>query len=184
MILMDQSKTSQPNKNIALIGIIFFVFAISLVMGLLFAQKGGSALKNTEKDALQGTTQLIIKPQVTSLKIGESTQISVELSGSPSQAADIVITFDPKLVKASEIVNGTVFPDILRSEITDSQLVVSAAADPNNPTDLKAGTLFSFTLTAVGAGEASLAFNKDLTITAHSGSNTLGTAEPVSVQIK
>jgi hypothetical protein len=184
MILMDQSKTSQPNKNIALIGIVFFVFAVSLIMGLLFAQKGGSSIKKSDQESLKGSTQLMLKPQVASLNKGESTQVSVELAGSPSQAVDIVITFDPKLLKASDIVNGNVFPDLLRSEIKENQLIVSSAVDPNNPTSLKTGTVFSFTVTAMGSGTASLEFSKDLTITAHSGTNTLGGAEPVTISVR
>jgi hypothetical protein len=181
---MDQSKTLQPNKNIALIGIIFFVFAVSLIMGLLFAQKGKSGMTGSKTENQLGTTQLVLKPQVISLNKGESTQVAVELTGAPSQAADVVLTFDAKLLKASDIVNGTVFPDILRSEIKDNQLIVSSAVDPNNPTDLKAGTLFTFTVTAMDSGTATIDFNKDLTITAHTGTNTLGTAEPVTITVR
>ena len=184
MVLMDQSKTSQPNKNIALIGIVFFVFAVSLIMGLLFAQKSGSNLEKTTEEAQEGTTQLMIKPQVSTLKPGESTQVSVDLTGTPSQAIDVIITFDATLVKVSDIVNGTIFPDILRNEVKESELVVSAAVDPNNPSNLKAGTVFTFTVTALEAGSATLEFNKDITITANNGVNTLGSAEPVALTIR
>ncbi|KXK11201.1 MAG: hypothetical protein UZ22_OP11002000405 [Microgenomates bacterium OLB23] len=184
MVFMQQTTTPQPNKNIALIGIVFFIFAVSLIMGLLFAQKNGTSTKTAEKQSLEGTTKLSLKPQAMQLKKGESTQVTVELSGSPSQAADIVVTFNPKLVKVSEVANGTVFSDILRSEVQDNQIVVSSAVDPNNPTNLKEGVLFSFTVTALASGDATLDFNKDLTITAHSGTNTLGTAEPVTLSIK
>lgn len=181
---MDQSKTLQPNKNIALIGIVFFVFAVSLIMGLIFAQKKSSPANNNAEENQLGSTQLMLKPQVTSLQKGESTQVMVEIAGSPSQAADIVITFDPKLLRASDIVNGDVFPDLLRSEIKENQLIVSSAVDPNNPTNLKTGVIFSFTVTAMESGSAALEFNKDLTITAHSGTNTLGSAEPVTISVK
>lgn len=184
MILMDQSKSSQPNRNIALIGIVFFVFAVSLIMGLLIAQKDKSPKNNIAEENQLGSTQLMLKPQAVSLQKGESTQVMVEIAGSPSQAADVVITFDPKLLKASEIVNGNVFPDLLRSEIKENQLVVSSAVDPNNPTNLKTGTVFSFTITAMDSGTATLEFNKDLTITAHSGTNTLGTAESVTISVR
>jgi len=181
---MNQSHTPQPNKNIALIGIVFFVFAISLIVGLLYAKKNDTTKMKETTDQKQGTTQLMIKPQASTLKKGESTQVSVELAGSPSQAADIVITFDSKLLKVSEVTNGNVFPDILKSDIKDNQVTVSSAVDPNNPSNLKTGTIFTFTATALSAGSTSLEFNRNLTITAHTGVNTLGTAEAATILVQ
>ena len=182
---MDLNTTSQPNKNIAIIGIIFFVFAVSLVLGILSAQKNGKATdQNGNEASIQGTTQLSIEPQVSNLGKGEGTQVSVTLAGTPSQAADVVITFDPKLVKVSNIINGNVFPDILRSDIGEGTLTVSSAVDPNNPNNLKTGTLFSFTLQGVNAGAATLDFDKKMTITAKNGTNTLGTAESATVSVR
>src|SRR3989344_4405405 len=134
---MDLNTTSQPNKNIAIIGIIFFVFAVSLVLGILSAQKNGKATdQNGNEASIQGTTQLSIEPQVSNLGNGEGT------------------------------------------------LTVSSAVDPNNPNNLKTGTLFSFTLQGVNAGAATLDFDKKMTITAKNGTNTLGTAESATVSVR
>ncbi len=178
--------TLHPQKKLKVLGIIALIFAVSIGAGLYFAGKSGlsKAPKNDTVATAEGTSQLSIAPESLTVAKGATTKVNVKLDGTGSQATDIVITFDPKLVELSDVVNGDVFPDILRSEIGNGQVIVSAAVDPNTPTDVKTGTVFSFTLKGLTAGNAVLGFEKDLTITATNGVNTLGSAEPVTVTVE
>ncbi len=183
---IQEFHTLHPQKKLKILAIIAAIFAVSIGAGLYFAGKSGlsKAPKTETVVTEEGTSQLSIAPESLSVAAGATTKVNVKIGNTGSQATDIVITFDPKLVEMSEVVNGDVFPDILRSEIGDGQVIVSAAVDPNSPTDVKTGTVFSFTLKGLVAGSAVLGFEKDLTITATNGVNTLGSAEPVTVTVE
>lgn len=182
---IQEFHTLHPNKKIQILGIIAVIFVVSIGLGLYIAGRTPSNAPTPDNTTtVQGATRLSIVPESIILAKGSSTKVNVVVEGEGSQATDVVITFDPTAVKASDIVNGTVFPDILRSDIGEKQLVVSAAVDPNNPNDLKTGTLFSFTLEGIAAGTSTLAFDKNVTITATNGVNTLGTVEAVSIKIQ
>lgn len=183
---IQEFHTLHPQKKLKILSIIAVIFALSVGAGLYFAGKSGQqeAPSNTTVETAEGTSQLTIVPESQTLPVNGTMNVQVRVNGTGSQATDIVITYDPKLVAISDIVNGDVFPDILRSDITGNQVVVSAAVDPNNPSDVKTGTVFSFTLKGLSAGSAALSFDKDLTITATNGVNTLGSAETVTITVQ
>lgn len=183
---IQEFHTLHPQKKLKVLSIIAVIFALSVGLGIYFAGKSGlqKAPSDTTTKSTEGTSQLSIIPETQTLSKNASMKVQVRVEGTGSQATDVVITYDPKLVAISDVVNGDVFPDILRSEIGANQVVVSAAVDPNNPSDVKTGTLFTFMLKGVSAGSATLQFDKDLTITATNGVNTLGSANPVTITVK
>jgi hypothetical protein len=183
---IQEFHTLHPQKKLKALSIIAVIFALSIGAGLYFAGQSGlrKAPSDVTKDTNKGMSQLSIVPESPSIAKGGTTKVSVNMNDTGAQAVDVVITFDPKLVAISEITNGDVFPDILRSEVVNNQVIVSAAVDPNNPAEVKTGTLFSFTLKGVSVGSAALNFDKDLTITATNGVNTLGMTEPVTITVK
>lgn len=174
-----------PNRKLAVFGIILLVFIISILVGVYFSRgsfKFGSQ-QTTESTISnpEGTTNLTLVPSAESVAPGESITVSVMLDGDPVQAVDVAVNFDPALFAASDITNGDVYGDILRESVENGQVLVSAAVAPSNPDDLKTGELFSFTLEALDAGSTELSFDTDLTITAINGSNTLQSAQGVTI---
>ncbi len=184
---IQEFHTLHPQKKLKALSIIAVIFALSVGAGIYFAGKSGQQQAPTDTPVVEtkeGTSQLSIVPETQTVAVNGSTKVQVRVSGTGSQATDVVVTYDPKLVAISDIVNGDVFPDILRSDIADNKIVVSAAVDPNNPSDIKTGTVFSFTLKGIAAGSAMFSFDKDLTITATNGVNTLGSAESVTITVQ
>jgi len=175
-----------PHKKLKILGVIAVLFALSIGAGLYFAGKSSTskAPNPVMTDDKKGTSQMSIVAEAPTLAVGATTKVNVKIDGTGSQATDVVISYDPKLVAISDITNGDVFPDILRSEVAKNQVIVSAAVDPNAPSNVKTGTVFSFTLKSIASGQAVLDFDKNLTITATNGVNTLGSMTPVSISIK
>lgn len=180
----------QPDRKLAVIGIMIFVFVFAILVSIYVSKSGGltqltqrvtNPTSQTEQKA--DATTLSMTSDVTSLSVGNSATVTVNIANNPVQAVDIAVNFDPNMFTASNIVNGTVYADILRSEITDGQVVVSATVSPSDPTDLKTGDVFSFTLEALSAGSGELTFDPELTITAKNGVNTLGTAEGITLTV-
>ncbi|KXK11199.1 MAG: hypothetical protein UZ22_OP11002000403 [Microgenomates bacterium OLB23] len=182
---IQEFHTLHPQKKLKVLAIIAAIFIASVAGGLYFSTKSNTPSTTTkDSEAPKGTSQLIMQPETLSITKGQTIKVSVMVKDTGSQATDIAIGYDPKLVEVSNIVNGDVFPDMLRSEIVNNQIIVSAAVDPNNPNDIKTGTVFSFMLKGLTTGEATLTFDKDITIAATNGVNTLGSAEPVTITVK
>lgn len=183
---VQQFHTLHPQKKLKALAIIAVIFVVSIAAGLYFANKSNmsKAPQQAAPETAEGMSQLTILPEAQTVTKGQTTQVQVLINKTGAQAADVVIDYDPKVVEITNIVNGDVFPDMLRSQIENGQVAVSAAVDPNNPTDVKTGTLFSFTLKGLAAGAANLTFNKDLTITATNGVNTLGGTESITITVE
>ncbi len=173
-----------PNRKLAVFGIILFVFIISILIGVYFSKGSfniGNETTETTIENPEGTTNLTLVPSSETVAPGETITVSVMLDGDAVQAVDVAINFDPALFAASEVTNGDVYDDILRQSVENGQVLVSAAVSPSNPDALNTGELFSFTLEALDAGSTELTFDTDLTITAKNGTNTLQSAQGVTV---
>lgn len=183
-----------PNKKLAIFGLLLLVFIVAIGFGIMLNKKSSSTTgqpAQTEEGTAsgqvkQGETVLKMMVDPSDLAVNGKAKVTVTLENTAVQASDIAINYDPKMFKASDIINGTVYDDILRSNIdtTNGQILVNAAVSAANPQDLRTGEVFSFTLTALQAGNGNLEFDQDLTITAKNGINTLGLAEPVTVTVK
>ncbi|OGK15392.1 hypothetical protein A3H80_01550 [Candidatus Roizmanbacteria bacterium RIFCSPLOWO2_02_FULL_37_19] len=176
-----------PNRKLAILGIFLFVFVSAILIGV-YLSKGKTSLPSLQEGTTQQTqeadkTTLSMTSSATEVAVGDTVTVTVALAQTPVQAVDLVVNFDPTMFKASNVVNGTVYDDILRSEVKDGQVVVSATVSPSDPTNLKTGDVFTFTLQALKAGKGVLEFDPKLTITAKNGVNTLGTAGGATITV-
>lgn len=180
----------QADRKLAIIGILVFVFVFAILIGTYMAKRGGSLLtipgkKSETSQTAQNVdaTSLTMAANPAQLSVGGTTIVTVSLSQTPVQAVDVIVNFDPKMFRASNIVNGTVYDDILRSEVDNGQVIMSGTVSPSDPTNLRTGDVFSFTLEALATGGGALSFDRDLTITAKNGVNTLGSAEGTKITV-
>ncbi|KXK08812.1 MAG: Cohesin domain protein [Microgenomates bacterium OLB22] len=184
---LGQFKTLPSQRKATIILLIGLLFIASVVVGSLLT--GGS--KKVDEQPTTGTdattqpetrpsTALALVPNEATLKIGASQKIEVTLSRIPVAAADIVLSFDPAVFDVSGVTNGTVFSNVIVNKVdtTAGEIKFSASVSPSKKDDLKEGTVFSFTVKAKKeAASSALDFvkrEKDGTITALNGENTLG----------
>jgi hypothetical protein len=123
-----------------------------------------------------GKAELILAPSRSTLKVGESIPVAVRLTKQSVQAADVVLTFDPKYVSISDIKAGPNFPIMLNQKINKDTVEVSASISPTNLDKPGEGDVFTFTLTGVSATpNTKVDFNIEDTIAATDGVNVLHT---------
>lgn len=179
--LAEFNKLDQ-NRKMAVIAIIFGLFVISIIVGANLTRNAGTGSQSTAtptSTALENakpSTTVALSPAKAILKTGQATKIDVVLSKLAVTAADVVLTYDPKLVTVSNITNGPVFPNVL-DDITNEggRITYHASLSEGNPTDRKEGVVFSFTVTPKAqSGSATIDFDHTKTITAINGENTLG----------
>jgi hypothetical protein len=176
-----------PNRKLAVFGIILFVFILSILVGVYFTRsrtQTGTGTDIAPTGSEVATTTLSLLPSAESVGVGETVTVSVMLDGEAVQATDVVVTFDPKVFKATEVTNGSVFESIVRQELEDGKVSVTSAVSPTATTDLKTGELFSFTLEALAPGSTQLTFDPELTITAKNGINTLQDTQSITVSVQ
>lgn len=184
-----------PNRKLAVFGVILFLFVISIVVGIMMARRnsqvadtatGEQGQTQQTGEVKQGETALKLMVEPAAPSVGDTVRVTVSLSNTAVQATDIAVNYDPKMFTASDIVNGTVYDSILKSniDVAKGQVLVNSSVSASNPQDLRTGDVFSFTLKTLKAGSGKLEFDQDLTITAKNGINTLGLAEPVSITVK
>lgn len=186
---LNEFNKLHPNRKLAVMGIILFVFILSILVGVYFTKSGsqtetGATPTPTGTATEKATTSLSLVPSASAVKVGDMVKVSVMLDGESVQATDVVVKYDPTLFEASAVVNGTIYESIVREEIKDGMVSVTSAVSPTAVDNLKTGELFSFSLKALKAGAAELSFDPELTITAKNGLNTLKATQSVSVTIQ
>jgi hypothetical protein len=190
---MQEFHNLHPNKKLTIFALIILVFIASIVFGIMINKRGSKVANTpseTEKTSTgqvkQGETALKMMVDPSSMAVNGTAKVTVMLENTAVQATDIAVNYDPTMFTATDIINGTVYDDILRSNIdtTKGQVLVNAAVSAGNPQDLRTGDVFSFTLKALKSGSGKLEFDQDLTITAKNGINTLGLAEPITITVK
>ena len=184
-----------PQKKMIVAGIVLLLFIGSIFVGAYLSR--GSAPtpdvnnpRTTDQQApnvptKKPSTALKIEGQNT-MKIGQTQTISVILSNIAVTASDIVVSFDPEIFTVLNVKNGIVFPKVIQNKInaTDGMIIFSGSVDPSNPNDLKQGEVMSFTIKANKEAKASLLqLNRDETITAINGENTLGLTSGLSIKV-
>ena len=123
---VQQFHSLHPNKKLAILGIIFIVTISSIFLGVYLNKNNQQQAPATQQpsetlpsDQETGSTTLSLSPVATSVQVGEETQVSVLLGKSSVQAVDVVVTFDPTMFEASNIVNGDVYEDMLIKKVED-----------------------------------------------------------------
>lgn len=170
-------KKLDPQTKVYLIIFILLVFIASILVGL--SMRAGQSQSSSHETQLiepteAPTTNLSLDPPSKNMRVGEVTDVTVILSKTPVQAADIVITFDPKVFSISNIRNGTILPNILKQNLEQGKLTYSASVDPEAKNELT-GEVFTFSLRALSpATSSAIDFDKNMTITSSEGKNTLG----------
>ncbi len=176
---LNEFNKLDQNRKMAVIAIIFGLFVISIIVGANLTRNGNNQnTANTTTAELENakpSTTVALSPAKETLKAGQTTKVEVTLSKLPVSAADIVLTYDPKLVTVSGVTNGTVFPKVLNLKNDAGKITYNASLSEGNPTDRKEGVLFSFTITPkASSGTVMIDFDHTKTITAINGENTLG----------
>lgn len=187
---INQFNELHPNRKLAVFGIILFVFILSILVGIYYSRSNGLSpilQTDTDQEAVEETpeTFLTIVPSAESVAVGETVDISVMLDGDAVTVADITVTYDPTVFAApSEVVNGTAFASLVREEIEDGMVSVTATVDTSDISSVSTGEVFSFTLEAIGAGSSELNFDLDKTVTAINGDDTLQNAQGITISVQ
>lgn len=183
-----------PQKKMIVAGIVLLLFIGSIFVGAYLSRSGSSVPNDTNNvDTTQGPNVPTKKPSTAlailgenTMKVGTTQTITVSLSNIPVTAADIIVSYDPEIFSVSNIENGTVFPKIIQNKLNeeDGTVVFSGSVDPSNPENLMQGDVMSFTIKALKEAKASLLqLNRDETITAINGENTLGLTTGLSIKV-
>lgn len=189
---LNQLKTLPTQKKTVILLLIGFLFIASVVVGSLMSRNKSSDTTSMKKDSTNtGTgaqvapsTTLTLSPAETTLKVGQSTTMTIDLASVPVAATDIVLSFDPEVLTISDVKNGDVFARVIRNKVEEGKLVFSASVDPNNAENLKLGKVVTFKVTAKKVAESSLLqFVQGDTITALNGENTLGVSNGAIVKV-
>ncbi len=182
---VQQFNQLHPHRKLATFGIILFVFVLSVVIGVYYSKKQSSqTAQPTKMEESTTSTSLALAPSEEIVQVGKTFTVSVLLNGQPVQATDIVINFDKTMFKASNILNGKVYDNLIRQDITDGQVSVTGAVQATANPEMKTGEVFTFTMEALKKGTSELSFDKNLTITAKNGVNTLSGAQNISIQVE
>ncbi len=187
---LNQLKGLPTQKKTVILLLIGFLFIASVVVGSLMSRnKADKTATTTQEQAGTDTqtapsTTLTLSPAETTLKVGQSTTMTVDLASVPVAATDIVIAFDQEIFTVSDVKNGNVFARVIRNKVEEGKLVFSASVDPNDAENLKEGKVLTFKLTAKKqADSALLQFVQGDTITALNGDNTLGVTNGAIVKV-
>ncbi|OGK52143.1 hypothetical protein A3B02_02790 [Candidatus Roizmanbacteria bacterium RIFCSPLOWO2_01_FULL_42_14] len=132
----------------------------------------------------KGKASLAVKPTRTTLKSGEQMRVDVVLENVGVQATSVIITYDPRILKVSDVKNGVVFTNVLSQKVEDGKITFIADIGTQGKSELKMGTVFSFTVTAIGRGTSQLKFDTKATKTALRGGNILKSASSSTILVQ
>ncbi len=171
-----------PEKKLAIVFILIILFIVSYSVSKslsnrnLVTQGPGTADESgTASAQMQPRTGLTISPVSKNLSIGKQEKLEVVLSKLPVTAVDIVLTFDPTLVDVTNVQNGPLFQRVLQNKVDNGKIIFSAAVTPQNATNTKEGTVFTFMVKAKKEAPAALiGFDPRATVAALNGENMLG----------
>lgn len=187
---MDDIKTDlndfnqlHPNRKLAVFGVFLFLFIVAILVGIYFTafKNGASKTADTEVVNNNGNAVLTLAPDAETIKVGDTTTVSILIDGEAVPGVDIAIEYDPASVVISNVKNGDVFEDIIYEANEDGLLSLSSAVLDNDPSLLKTGTLFTFDVEALTAGEHELTFNTTYTKASNAGENRLKSATGVTI---
>jgi Cohesin domain len=194
--LSSFSKLDGKRKATILL-LIGLLFIASVVVGSLLTggtkktdDQAGTGSDVTTQPETRPSTALALVPSEATLKVGSSQKVEVTLSRIPVAAADVVLSYDPAVFDVSGVTNGTVFSNVIVNKVdtTAGEIKFSASVSPSKKDDLKEGTVFSFMLKAKKeAASSALDFvkrDKDGTITALNGENTLGVTNGALLKVE
>ncbi len=183
--------TLDPQKKLMIAGIVLILFVGSIFVGAYLSKGGSTGSKdvvNNEQElapSKKPSTSLKLMADTT-MKVGASQTVTVELDNVPVTAADVVVSYDPEILTVSDIQNGDVFAKVIqrKTDIAKGLITFSGSVDPSNPNDLKTGKVMTFKVTAKKDASATLLqFSKDDTITAINGENTLGLTSGATIKV-
>lgn len=186
-------KSLSPQIKFLLAIQVIILFILSILVGVLFSPQFNNQVKRNPNTDLtsalndKSATQLSIIPQDEIMKVGEERIMSVQMSGAPVTAADIVITYDPTLLEVSNVSNGEIFGREIINNIEAGKITFSAAKnvdDNSQDKDASTGAIFGFAVKALKKVETTrLEFSLDETITAEDGRNTLGVTQSAEIHV-
>lgn len=179
-------------RKAVLVTLLITLFVIGILISAIIFRKEpvvvpkGSA--NPPVYTVTGAVSPVVKKTATvslvsatqTVRVGESTNLSVVLSGEGIQVYDVVLTYDPVVFRAEDIEFDPQFPQHLQQSIESGKISVSAAVGAQKPPKSATGKLFSLTLTALSPSSGSKVAVAALeSQVAKAGENVLGETKDV-----
>lgn len=168
------------SRWITIIILLFGIFLLSYYLGARFFTN--SQKKNSAQSGQNQTTQeakrkgnISLSPAIGTLKIGgEPLTVKVQSSGDPIQAADLVLTYDPKYVSIENIKGGKDFPMLLRQSASNGKIITSVSISVENANKPMVGEMITFQMRGIAPTEKTVVdFVASDTIAARDGDNIL-----------
>lgn len=192
---VNQLSTLHPKKKLILVGLFFFIFFISIMVGQNISKnkKNATVTPPTDTTNSQPTpmvstkpgTELSMAPASQTLGVGQEAKITVVLSKVPVTAADVVITYDPEALAVSAVQNGAVFERVIRNKVDNGKIIFSASVSPEKATQIKEGVVMTFMVKTLAKSTGTrLDFDPTATITALNGQNTIGQVMGATIAVK
>jgi Cohesin domain len=190
-------KTAQQGKGFAQV-LILVAAAILVGAVLLYPQLTKKSYtstpttynqqtNSTQTPAVAGEIALMLDPADVSATVGKTftVNVNVDTKTDSLSAAELHLTYDPALVEATAVKNGTFLPVVLtpgKMDAGTASLVVGS--NPTTP-QKGTGTIATVTFTAKKAGNAMISIDKTTQVAAISKTgNQLGSTTGTTVTIK
>lgn len=196
---LSELQTMHGHKKALLLVVFVVLFILSMTFGRKLTQKSQvktqpnaisptAMVENTQEQTADesSTTQktsLSITPKTSTLKAQESAELSVFLTGVPSSAIDIVLSYDPELISISDITKGPLFDRVLLNKVDEGKMYFSGVINPDKLSEIGEGAVVSFKVTGLAQGNATISFVQEETVTALNGQNTLGQTVPGTITV-
>ncbi|MDO8498077.1 MAG: cohesin domain-containing protein [bacterium] len=116
--------------------------------------------------------------------MGKEFTVGVYLSGTESNAVDLVVKYDPAYLSKISQKEGELFPETIVNTSTKDEIKYSASTDPSAPKEHADGYLVLLTFRPLQKGTTMLQLDLQKNIVAQKGTNVLDSAEPLTVNVE
>ncbi len=156
---------------------IFIILISCFLLGTIYPVLSARTLSNKPSDIASNQTLLTLKSSAKQTQVGKSFTVTIFLNSGKQgvEAADIVINFDPKYLKAASISTGPYFKLYPQKIVENSFVKISGTASYENNTlfiSKGSGIVAEVEFKALSKTDSTqIALDKDKTIIASAGKN-------------
>ena len=146
-----------PARWITIITLLFGIFLLSYYLAARFfpqnSKKTSDSVPNSQTtnptdDASKANITLL--PATGTLKVGgEPIRVRVQAGGAKIQAADVVISYDPRYIKVEKIKSGKNFPMLIKQSVANGRISVSVSISPSLALEAVTGEMFTYEISGV-----------------------------------
>jgi len=194
MTLLDDLRRVQkldPKRKLGIGLILLVTFFLGLV-GAFFYWQIRFPLKTEKFQVFQPSKKepqkesklasLSLNPSSKNVKVREDFIVNLEIHTGDNQveAADVVLSFDPKILRVKKVEEGEFFTTHPQNKITDGKIFISGAFGPEGGQESKipvkgVGRFAKITFTALAASSSTkVSFDAKKTVVASEGKDVLG----------